>query len=84
MICPECKSDNVTISMEEVGSKTKKHGNGIGGHINNMARTATAISTFGLSNLVWKKSKGGEKTKTIKQKVCLCQNCGHSWVLDKK
>ena len=52
--------------MEETGSKTKKHGNGIGGHLN------------------WKKSKGSEKTKAIMQKVCLCQNCGHSWILDKK
>ncbi len=24
MICPECGGENVTISMEEVGSKTKK------------------------------------------------------------
>lgn len=83
MVCPECGSENVTISLEETGSKTKKHGNGIGGHINNTARALTAISTLGMSNLVWKKSKGGEKTKTIKEKVCLCQNCGNSWVLHK-
>lgn len=70
--------------MEETGSKTKKHGNGIGGHLNNTARALTAVSTLGLSNLVWKKSKGSEKAKAIMQKVCLCQNCGHSWILDKK
>ena len=70
--------------MEETGSKTKKHGNGIGGHLNNTARALTAVSTLGLSDLVWKKSKGSEKTKAIMQKVGLCQNCGHSWILDKK
>jgi len=53
--------------MEETGSKTKKHGNGIGGHLNNTARALTAVSTLGLSNLVWKKSKGSEKTKAIMQ-----------------
>lgn len=83
MICPECGSENVTISLEETGSKTKKSGNGIGGHLNNAARAYTAVCTLGMSNLVWKKSKGGEKTKTIKEKVCLCQNCGHTWVLHK-
>lgn len=56
MVCPECGSENVTITMEEVGSKTKKHGNGLGGHVNNAARAVTAVSTLGLSNLVWKKS----------------------------
>nr|DAF65883.1 MAG TPA: RNA polymerase-like protein [Caudoviricetes sp.] len=79
MICPNCGSENVTISMEQVSSKTKKHGNGIGGHINNAARGLMAVSTLGMSNLVWKKSKGGEKTVVKNQKICLCQNCGNSW-----
>lgn len=79
MKCPECGSENVTIQMIETGSKTSKKGNGILGHVNNTSRTVTAVSTFGMSNLIWKKSKGGEKTKTVMEKVCLCQNCGHSW-----
>ena len=78
MNCPNCGSENVTISMQEVGSKTKKHGNGIGGHVNNFARGIT----LGMSNLVWKKSKGGEKTVTQMAKVCLCQNCGNSWIIE--
>lgn len=82
MICPNCGSSNVTISMQEVGSKTKKHGNGIGGHVNNFAPGMTAICTLGVSNLVWKKSKGGEKTVTKMAKVCLCQNCGNSWSIE--
>ncbi|MEE1228143.1 MAG: hypothetical protein U0K57_04165 [Lachnospiraceae bacterium] len=32
-------------------SKTKKHGNGLGGHINNVARGVTALSTLGMANL---------------------------------
>lgn len=79
MVCPKCKSENVTITMQQVSSKTKKSGNGIGGNLNNAARGITAVCTLGISNLVWKKSKGGEKTKVQNQKICLCQNCGNSW-----
>ncbi|MGO5051466.1 hypothetical protein ACTQ6A_02945 [Lachnospiraceae bacterium LCP25S3_G4] len=81
MQCPQCGSENVTIEMIQVGEKTKKHGNGIGGHLNNTARGMTAVCTLGMSNLVWKKSKGGEKTKSKNEKVCLCQGCGNSWKL---
>ena len=65
--------------MVEEGSKTSKKGNGLLGHVNNTARAITAVSTLGMSNLVWKKSKGGEKTKTKMVKTCICQNCGNSW-----
>lgn len=34
-----------------------------------------------MSNLVWKKSKGTEKTRFKNQKVALCQSCGHDWVV---
>lgn len=61
MFCPKCGSDNVTVSIQQASTKTKKHGNGFGGHMNNMARGLTAACTLGISNLVWKKSKGGEK-----------------------
>ncbi len=79
MECPKCKSTNVNVTMQQVSSKTKKHGNGLGGIMNNTARGLTAIATLGASNLVWKKSKGNEKTKIKNEKICLCQNCGHSW-----
>ena len=81
MKCPKCGKENVTIQMVQTSGKTKKSGIGLGGHINNTARGLTAISTLGMSNLVWKKSKGTEKTTIKNQKVCLCQNCGHSWGL---
>lgn len=79
MVCPKCGSDNVHVTREEVGSKTKKKGNGIGGHINNTARGLTAVCTLGMSNLVWKKSKGGEKSKTKNITVGICQECGNTW-----
>lgn len=81
MVCPKCNSENVNVQIEQVSSKTKKHGNGFSGIVNNTARAATAVCTLGMSNLVWKKSKGGEKTTVENKKVCVCQNCGHSWDL---
>ena len=82
MICPKCGSENVSIAMEQVAGKTKKHGVGFAGHMNNAARATTAFITLGMSNLVWKKSKGGEKNVFENRKVCLCQQCGYSWPLD--
>jgi hypothetical protein len=79
MKCPKCGSEDVSVEMIQVGGKTKKYGNGIGGYLNNTARKVTACVTFGMSNLVWKKSKGGEQTRMKTKKVCLCQNCGKSW-----
>lgn len=79
MQCPNCWSDNVMVQMEQVGSRTTKKGNGIGGHINNAARATAALCTLGMSNLVWKKSKGNERTQYINRKVCICQNCGYNW-----
>lgn len=81
MMCPNCGSENVTIEIQQVSTSTKKHGNGIGGHLNNAARGVTAFCTLGMSNLVWKKSKGNEKTVVKNEKVCLCQNCGNSWAI---
>lgn len=79
MKCPKCKTENVLIQVVQANAKTNKHGNGLLGHANNAARGVTAACTLGMSNLFWKKSKGSAKTKFANQKVCLCQNCGHSW-----
>ena len=81
MTCPNCGSENVTISIEQTGTKTKKTGVGVGGHLNNTARAMTAVATLGMSNIVWKKAKGEEKSVSITQKICLCQNCGNSWTI---
>lgn len=81
MQCPDCGSTDVTIQMVEKGQMTSKKGLGFGGHMNNAARATTALFTLGASNLVWKKSEGTNKTKTVQEKVAICQNCGNSWVV---
>ena len=81
MICPKCGSENVSIEMVQSGGKQKHTGVGLGGHLNNTARGLTAIATLGMSNLVWKKSKGGSKMKFNNEKICLCQSCGNSWAI---
>lgn len=81
MKCVKCGGDNVTIEMVQVGGGTRKSGTGLGGNINNAARGFTAISTLGMSNLVWKKSKGTSKIKLKTQKTALCQSCGHDWAI---
>ena len=79
MQCPNCGSENVQVQMVEQGQMTTKKGKGLGGHMNNMARGMAAVSTLGMSNLVWKKSKGTNKTKTVNATMGICQDCGNTW-----
>lgn len=84
MKCPKCKGNDVTISLVEAGSKTTgKTGIGVMGHAQNLARTSMALSTLGMSNLFIKKAKPKTTAKTVvkTKKVCLCQDCGHSWTI---
>lgn len=78
--CPKCGSHDVSVQVvqTEANTKTSKKGVGLGGHVNNAARAVAAVSTLGVSNLVWKKSKGTEKGKTkfSNETVCVCQHCG--------
>lgn len=77
--CPHCKGDDVSVQFVEMGSTTRKSGNGLGGIVHNTARAGAAVATLGLSNLLIPKAKGKEKTKNQMQKMCLCQSCGYSW-----
>ena len=79
MNCPKCKSQNTRIDFVQSAGKSKHKGNGIGGNMNNTARTFTAIGTVGMSNLVWKKSKGGSATKFKNDRMGICQDCGNGW-----
>lgn len=79
MVCPKCGSEYVSIEMIPEGGKVTKQGIGLGGRINNKARKKAAFLTLGMSNLVWKKTTGTEKSKTKMSKVALCQNCGYDW-----
>ena len=62
MKCPKCGSENVTINMQEVGSKTQKKSNSIGHKMAHSAMRGTAgLFTLGLSNLfIPKKLEGKE------------------------
>ncbi len=79
MICPKCQSQNVQFMFVEKGSRTARHGTGFGGKVNNAARLTMAVSTVGMSNLVWKKSGGTQRTKNQTQKMAICQDCGKDW-----
>ena len=87
LVCPKCKSNNVSVQLIEVGSssKTKKSGVGLGGHAHNAMRGVAAISTLGMSNLVIKKATGTEKSKgkTKNKPFGVCQNCGNTWEVKK-
>lgn len=79
MECPNCGSTNVSVQIIEKGQETKRKGIGLGGHVNNAARAVTAVGTLGMSNLLWKKSEGHNKTKTKSATVAVCQECGNTW-----
>ena len=84
MQCPNCGGTNVNVQLVEQGQMTTKKGVGFGGHVNNTARALTAIGTLGMSNLVWKKSKGTNKTNTVTATMGICQECGNTWVIDEQ
>lgn len=81
MQCPQCASEDVRIDFVQTAGKAAHHGVGLGGHTNNAMRGLVAMSTLGVSNLVWKKSKGTSKTKFKNERMGLCQSCGASWKL---
>lgn len=70
MMCPNCGSENVTIEIQQATTYTKKHGNGIGGHLNNAARGLTAFCTLGLSAclILFGKRARGTKRLSLKTK----------------
>lgn len=75
MVCPKCKSENVTVTTEQVSAKTKGRGMGC---LWSIGRLMLIICTCGLWLLVGKR-KGTGKTKIKNKTVCLCQNCAHKW-----
>lgn len=79
MNCPKCHSANTRIEMIQTSSKATHKGTGLMGHTNNAMRGITAVSTLGMSNLVWKKSKGSSRSKFKHVSVAVCQDCGSNW-----
>lgn len=75
MVCPKCKSENVTVTTEQVSGKTKGSGMGC---LWALGRWTLIICTCGLWLLVGKR-KGTGKTSFKNQTVAVCQNCGNKW-----
>ena len=81
MVCPKCGSENVLVTSEQVSSKAKTKGRGMG-LLWKFGRLMLIICTCGLWLLVGRR-KETHKTKTVikNQTVAICQNCGHKWVV---
>ena len=68
MVCVKCGSENVTVSANTyVKSKRRSF----------LWNLLMIMCTAGLW-LIWMLVRK-RKEKVVHEKVCLCQNCGHSW-----
>ena len=79
MICPNCNSDNVTISYVQTKSNMKHKGSGLIGNSNNILRWIVILFSLGLAWFFWPASKGTSKVKHHNQRHAVCQNCGKGW-----
>jgi len=86
--CPRCGSHNIQISVETVdkvvgGRNEVRKKSPVTRAGNNIGRAGMILATGGLWALTPKKSKYNEvkkvKTKTMRYKVAICQNCGGTW-----
>lgn len=80
MMCPKCKSENVTVQIvNEVELKTKHHGLIywllIGWWWGMIKWCFFTLPALIFAIFVPKKKKVVNKQKTM----CICQGCGHSW-----
>lgn len=75
MKCKHCGSENVTISIQQVGAKTRTRRTGC---LWSIGRCFLIFMTGGLWLLIGKR-KGTSNTKFKNVKVAICQDCGHSW-----
>jgi len=75
MKCPKCKSENVSVTLEQTTGKTKSRNMGC---LWSIGRLCLIFCTCGLWLLVGKRKRSGNikfKNKTI----ALCQSCGYKW-----
>lgn len=75
MICPKCGSENVQITNEVVGSKTRGKKTGC---LWQIGRLFLIVCTGGLWLLVGRR-KETHKTKTKNRNIAICQNCAYRW-----
>lgn len=77
VICPNCSSENVQVTIEQISAKTKNKGNGC---LWAIGRSLMIIFTLGLWKLIGAR-KGSAKTKFKSNTVAICQNCGNKWTI---
>lgn len=75
MNCPKCKSENVSVTLEQISGKTKNRNMGC---LWTIVRWTLIICTCGLWLLIGKRKETGN-TKFKSKTIALCQNCGYKW-----
>lgn len=75
MICPKCKSENVSVSNQMNDLKTKEKKKGL---LHGILRLTLIMFTCGLWLLV-PSQRGSSRSNISYTKVAVCQNCAHSW-----
>ena len=75
MVCSKCGSENVTISMVTLKSKTRTKNTGC---LWSIGRLLLILCTCGLWLLIGSR-KHTSNTKNKTEKRAMCQNCGHDW-----
>lgn len=77
MICPECGKNNSSVQIINDGAETKtKHKGGL----HALGRAAMVVGTGGLWALT-PKQKETSQSKASSHKEAVCNECGHSWVV---
>ncbi len=75
MRCPRCKSENVTVTTEQVSGTSKTRRTGC---LWGLIRLILIVFTFGLWLLIGKMLETS-KMKYKNQTVGICQGCGYKW-----
>lgn len=80
MKCPKCKSENVNVQMVSEDKLVTKHHSIIWWMCGGWLLVAIKWLIFFVPALFLKLFGGKKyKLKQTKVKMCVCQNCGHSW-----
>ena len=75
MVCPKCNGNNVNVTTEQTGGKTRTRGMGC---LWTLGRWMLIICTLGLWLLIGKRKKTSTTT-FVNQTVAICQSCGNKW-----
>ncbi len=75
MKCSKCGSDNVKVTLEQTGGKTRTRNTGC---LWGLGRLMLIFCTCGLWLLVGRRKKTSN-TSFKNKTVAICQNCGNKW-----